>query len=257
MVCPVSISLATPAKAMPPLPSSFYGELKVNGQNLPDGSSVRALIDAQVYAEGYTETYQGASVYVLDVPGDDSSTTVIEGGREGDTIQFEVAGVLAAETGVWHSGTNTRLDLTASAGEILIITQATPSPLPTQTPIVFAHTSSIDPALISVQSVPANTSSAQPTFTATAADEVLPPTGADSLSQQAAVLVQPSPIFDSTRVPIRSQNAAESSSIHFTFTVTLSTMILIIGGTFWLIRKKFFIITKSRTSKQNKTKGGL
>jgi hypothetical protein len=124
--------------AIPSLPSSFYGEVRVNDAFVPDGTLVRALIEGQVYAEGYTQTYQGTSVYTLDIPGDDVDTTALDGGRGGDTVQFEIGGVLAEQTGTWQSGTNVRLDLTATAAEPLSEPQPTPALLPTQTAIPLA-----------------------------------------------------------------------------------------------------------------------
>ena len=85
----VSLFVATPVLAIPPLPSSFYGMVKVNSANVPDGTVIQTLIGGQVYAEGYTQTYQGNSVYALDVRGDDSGTATVDGGREGETIQLE------------------------------------------------------------------------------------------------------------------------------------------------------------------------
>ena len=126
---------AIPALAIPPLPSSFYGTVQVDGQNVPDDTVVRALIDGQAYGEGRTQTYEGVSVYSLDVSGDDTDTAAHDGGREGDTIQFEIGGVLAGETGTWHSGTNVELNLTASDAGSLATPPPTPSPVPTQTPI--------------------------------------------------------------------------------------------------------------------------
>ncbi len=125
----------TPALAIPPLPSSFYGKVQVNGKNVPDGTVVRALIGGNVYAEGRTQAYQGSSVYSLDVPGDEAGTQALEGGREGDTVQFEVGGVLAGQTGTWHSGSNTNLDLSAQTSSALAAPPPTIAPPPTQTAI--------------------------------------------------------------------------------------------------------------------------
>ena len=147
--CLISLLAAVPALAFPPLPSSFYGTVKVYGSNVPDGTLVRALINGQSFSEGRTQTYRGDSVYSLDVPGDDPSTTAIEGGHEGDTVQVEVGGVLASQTGTWHTGTNVRLDVNVSAPAAPIWTPvptvpvaaptstptAQPAPAPTQTPI--------------------------------------------------------------------------------------------------------------------------
>jgi len=128
LACLISLPVAAPVLAFPPLPSSFYGTVKVNGGNVPDGTLVRALIGGQAYAQARTQTYQGDSVFNLDVPGDDSSSTgAIEGGREGDTIGFEVGGVIAGQTGIWHSGTNVRLNLTVSGPGAPVVSLPTPT----------------------------------------------------------------------------------------------------------------------------------
>jgi hypothetical protein len=44
------VLVITPALAFPPLPSSFYGQGQVNGQNAPDGTLGQALIDGAMYA---------------------------------------------------------------------------------------------------------------------------------------------------------------------------------------------------------------
>lgn len=133
LVCAV---LASPAWAMPPLPASFYGTVKVSGQNVPDGTLVRALIGGQPYAQGYTQTYQGNTVYALNIPGDDSETARTDGGRDGDAIRFEIGGVLATQTGSWKSGTNVELNLSVSTVTPLADPQPTPTGVPTQTPII-------------------------------------------------------------------------------------------------------------------------
>lgn len=135
LACLVGLLFVTPALAFPPLPSSFYGKVKVNRQNVPDGTVVLAMVDGKVYAEGRTQTYQGDSVYSLDAPGDDVSSEAIEGGKEGDVITFEVGGVTADQTGVWHSGTNTNLDLSTKNSAVLATPPPALTPLPTQTAI--------------------------------------------------------------------------------------------------------------------------
>jgi hypothetical protein len=104
------------AFAMPPLPSSFYGTVKVNGANAPVGAIVSARINAVEYAHTTVGLYLGGTVYGLVVPGDDSSTAgVIEGGKTGNTVVFYIDGVLADQTGTWNSGSNVSLNLTAAA----------------------------------------------------------------------------------------------------------------------------------------------
>ena len=100
-----------PVLAFPSLPSSFYSNVKVDAANVPDGTLVKASINGQVYAEAKTLTYQGDSVYSLDVLGDDSSTTTVEGGHDGDTIVFTIGGKTASQNGTWKGGTITNLNL--------------------------------------------------------------------------------------------------------------------------------------------------
>lgn len=123
------------AQAFPPLPSSFYGVVKLNGANVPDGTRVEALVDGAVVAYTASRTYEGASVYSVDVPGDDSSTAAVEGGRQGGTIIFRVGGAPAKETGTWRSGTNTQLDLSLTSATAIASPQPTRTALPTQTAI--------------------------------------------------------------------------------------------------------------------------
>jgi hypothetical protein len=123
--------------AFPSLPSSFYGIVKYNGENLPEGTLVEAMVNNEVCAKGYSEMYQGDSVYTLDVRGDDTDTTEQDGGKEGDTIYFRVGGLMASQTAEWHAGTNVSLDLTVDSTSALNSPQSTPTALATQTPIGF------------------------------------------------------------------------------------------------------------------------
>ena len=51
----------------------------------------------------------------MDIPGDDASTSQVEGGVEGDVIHFIVGGLMANETGKWQSGTYIELNLTVTS----------------------------------------------------------------------------------------------------------------------------------------------
>lgn len=196
LICLISLFMTIPVMAVPALPSSFYGTLKVNGENVPDGTLVQALINDQVVAQAYTQTYQADSVYALDVPGDDTDTSVQDGGRENDTIKFEIGGALADQTGTWNSGTNVNLNLTAAVVGGIAAAQATPSPIPTQTTIVL------------IQRSPTPIPSTQPTLTSFAQ----PTLKATPLSQSSATsgpLNQSSPTSIS---PINSGNGASNTT---------------------------------------------
>ena len=134
-----SLLVTRPALAFPPLPSSFYGTVKVNGANIPDGTIIKALINGQVYAQTQSLTYQGDSFYSLDVQGDDLTTTIIEGGKEGDTVNFVIGeDDSAGQTGIWKSGTIVKLNLSATSNATVAAPQETPTSTPTQATKVIA-----------------------------------------------------------------------------------------------------------------------
>jgi hypothetical protein len=137
IICSAIFADHSTVLAIPALPSSFYGTVKLNNTNVPDGTVVQAFHGELMIAQGYTQTYQGDSVYSLSVPGDNTDTVVIDGGREGDTITFKVGGILANVTGTWHSATNVPLNLTVTSASTPWAPQATPTEPPTQTPIAI------------------------------------------------------------------------------------------------------------------------
>jgi hypothetical protein len=114
-LCLGNLFLYSPNQAYPVLPSSFYGTIQVDGANVKPGTIIKALLENQVFAEGVTLMYEGTSVYMINVPGDDNYTQEIDGGREGEQIFFEVGGLVADQSGTWHSGTNVELNLTVTS----------------------------------------------------------------------------------------------------------------------------------------------
>jgi len=122
-------ALPTRVQALPPFPSSFLGQVSLNGLDIPVAVRIEALIDEKVVAYNHSFMHEGHSFYFLDVPGDDPSTAVIEGGKAGQEITFLIGGVEAEQTANWASATNVRLDLTASAPYTF-----TPPPTLTHTP---------------------------------------------------------------------------------------------------------------------------
>jgi hypothetical protein len=113
-------------KAFPPLPSSFYGSVKINGANVPAGMVVSAWIHGVQYKIA-TVTYIAPDMkYLLNVPGDDLTTLQIEGGVERDTIVFYIGTIQATQIGTWGSGTNVNLNLTGYTEEPSTITTFLP-----------------------------------------------------------------------------------------------------------------------------------
>jgi hypothetical protein len=100
----VSMLFVAAADFPPPLPSSFYGTVKVNGANVPIGTVVSAWIAGVQMASGNSILYGGESVYFFNVPT----------GPENAVIIFKVAGKAASQTALWHSGTNVNLNLTVT-----------------------------------------------------------------------------------------------------------------------------------------------
>ncbi len=173
IICTVIFANPSSALAVPSLPSSFYGTLKLNNANVPDGTLVQAIIAGKVVAFSQTQAYQGDSVYSLDIPGDDPATAAVEGGREGDVIQFKMGGILAAQTGAWHSATNISLNLSASSSSTAIPILPTLTHLPTQTSIRSFPTRipSKTPIPTVLVSRPTTQSQESPAFTATTRPE--------------------------------------------------------------------------------------
>jgi hypothetical protein len=108
------------AALIPPLPSSFYGTVAVDGAGVPAGTRVSAWIHGVKYAEAPAFLFEDQSFYALSVPADGPATSEVEGGRPGDTIVFHIGGLKADQTGVWRGGTNTRQDLTATSVRLFL-----------------------------------------------------------------------------------------------------------------------------------------
>jgi hypothetical protein len=101
----------------PPLPSSFYGTVKVDGKDAPSGTSITAWIKGVNYGDPATVAiYNGNTVFSISVPGDELSTPQIEGGVRGDVVQFRIDNQTTDQQGVWKSGTNVQLDLSSGTG---------------------------------------------------------------------------------------------------------------------------------------------
>jgi len=107
-----------PATAIiPPQPAIVYGTVTMGGAKVAEGSQITASINGVTYAETSSITYQGNSVYSLDVPGDDLDTPEIEGGSEGDRIIFKIDGQQAEQTAAWQQGSNIETNLTATQSQ--------------------------------------------------------------------------------------------------------------------------------------------
>jgi len=108
------------AQAQPSPPATFAGTVRVNGQNVPDGTPVLALINGKLCGESSREPGQkgtwtvdqdiadlgihaGDSIYIVDVASDSQTPGC---GTEGAIVTFQVAGQCAGEKGLWKAGFN-------------------------------------------------------------------------------------------------------------------------------------------------------
>jgi hypothetical protein len=102
------------ALASKPSPSSFHGSAKVNGSNVPVGTSISAWINGVEYASATTTLATGNSVYMLDVPRNPPEEAGMQASNEGDTIVFHIGDLITSQTGTWRSDSDVQLDLTAT-----------------------------------------------------------------------------------------------------------------------------------------------
>jgi len=116
LVFVVLLSSFTNVLAAPPTwPSSFYGEIHFMASD--GGPSAGNFVEAYVpgkatyAARTAISTYNSDLVYMINVPGDDPVTTSVkEGGIEGDVVTFKI-GTRIVATGIWHSGTSVGINI--------------------------------------------------------------------------------------------------------------------------------------------------
>ena len=104
------VSITVDRVPVPPLPSSFYGEIHFSDYPPLEGDRVEAYVPdvPEAVADTTIGMHSGNMVYSLDIPGD-GDTGSKQGGLPGDIITFKIANRTVA-TAVWDSGTNVRLD---------------------------------------------------------------------------------------------------------------------------------------------------
>jgi hypothetical protein len=112
-VCLAFLSLSNQVWAVPPLPHTVFGSVKSNGADVPDGTVVSAWIGEVLYGSTMTQTYEGGSVFVFRVPGDNPDTTEKEGGIPGEAISFRVGSDGADPVLYFVPGGGTRVNLTS------------------------------------------------------------------------------------------------------------------------------------------------
>jgi hypothetical protein len=98
-------------------PTTFYGTIQHSGHPGPANVQVTGQVDNQAIAQTKSFAFNGESVYVLDVPADDQETEMIEGGRTGQSISFQVAGRTVGQTGIWQPGIAEEVNLIVTSLE--------------------------------------------------------------------------------------------------------------------------------------------
>ncbi|MBA7601441.1 hypothetical protein ES703_08514 [subsurface metagenome] len=140
------LTLLFPASALaqpPDFPHQFYGTVTI-GDQLAVGTTVLAKIgevEASTTVDtkgryGYSPNYGGTGIFM--VPADDPDTTDIEGGRNGEIIEFYVAGV-PATTFPFQIGGHDELDLNIT-GVLPPVAGFGASPLSGPEPLTVAFT---------------------------------------------------------------------------------------------------------------------
>lgn len=101
-------------------PSYFTGTVKVNDVNVAAGTVVSAWINGVQYANYPVAEVAGVTIYQLYVPADNLDTIdVVEGGKDGDTVNFKIGELSAAQTGTWNPGSiNKDFNLSAATGNV-------------------------------------------------------------------------------------------------------------------------------------------
>lgn len=206
-------AMPSAVQALPPFPSSFLGQVSLNGLDIPVAVRIEALIDDKVVAYNHSFMHEGHSFYFLDVPGDDPSTAVIEGGKAGQEITFLIGGVEAEQTATWASATNVRLDLTASAPYTF-----TPPPTltntPTRTPTrtltpTRTPTQPALPNLAATATLPVQTDSQQPQVAPTQDLQNAYPLGEGETEQVEVLEAYPVPTAYPGEAPTEQETEAE------------------------------------------------
>jgi len=122
--------LSQSAGAMPPLPSSFWGAITMNGAPIRLSAELTAYVEGVLCGQATIFYYEGATAYSITVTGDDPETPEREGGREGETVHFRLNGAPLATTTIWHGGNGfTRLDMRETSPHRATATERTALPI--------------------------------------------------------------------------------------------------------------------------------
>ncbi len=98
--------------AQPPLPTSYWGYVRIAGNLSPMPNTLITVLDAAGNViNNATATSNSDGLYQVNVPWDDPATTQVEGVVSGETITFTVSGKTVTSRVIGAQGTNNNLDL--------------------------------------------------------------------------------------------------------------------------------------------------
>ena len=105
LVCLLLVLMAMPVFAVPPLPATFWGQVTLDGADVPNGTEITAWVDGVLIGQVTTEPHDGHSVYVLDAkPADTWDPEVGPPDIEGGTVIFRIGSSMAEQTTTWTMG---------------------------------------------------------------------------------------------------------------------------------------------------------
>ena len=114
----IHINDATP----PAVPSSFYGYINITTNPPVAGDLVQAYVPGAANPVASTAILNTSPLtYAIDVPGDKSGTSMVEGGTEGGLVTFKINGHVVA-TSTWHTGTSVQLDFNVLSHSLALVT---------------------------------------------------------------------------------------------------------------------------------------
>jgi len=139
------VASITPVSAVPPMGHQFWGTVSIDSVPAPEGTEVVARIAG--VAENFTTAVDANHTYgwssTFKVKADDPDTTEKEGGNDGDTIDFYVAGTWATnftfKSGEYNvlnltvPGYNLTVNVTPVGGGNVTVNGVTPSSYPNTT----------------------------------------------------------------------------------------------------------------------------
>ena len=105
LVCLLLVLMAMPVFAVPPLPATFWGQVTLDGVDVPDGTEITAWVDGTQIGQVVSETFDNQSVYVLDArPPDTWDPDAGPPYTEGGTVVFRIGSSMAEQTATWTMG---------------------------------------------------------------------------------------------------------------------------------------------------------